>query len=135
MTLTITTARTKAPRAIALAAATAAFGLFATAPVIAQTTAPAPEAAETDFSDDKLDAFVAALQEVDTVRQTYIPQIEAAADEQEQQELVDEANTAITDTIEKTPDISVDEYVTIAQLAQQNPELNQRIVDRVESSN
>lgn len=40
MTLTITTARTKAPRAIALAAATAAFGLFATAPVIAQTTAP-----------------------------------------------------------------------------------------------
>lgn len=135
MTLTITTARTKAPRAIALAAATAAFGLFATAPVIAQTTAPAPEAAETDFSDDKLDAFVAALQEVDTVRQTYIPQIEAAADEQEQQELVDEANTAITDTIEGTPDISVDEYVTIAQLAQQNPELNQRIVDRVESSN
>lgn len=135
MTLTITTARTKAPRAIALAAATAAFGLFATAPVIAQTTAPAPEAAETDFSDDKLDAFVAALQEVDTVRQTYIPQIEAAADEQEQQELVDEANTAITDTIEGTPDISVDEYVTIAQLAQQNPELNQRIVDRVELSN
>lgn len=135
MTLTITTARTKAPRAIALAAATAAFGLFATTPVIAQTTAPAPEAAETDFSDDKLDAFVAALQEVDTVRQTYIPQIEAAADEQEQQELVDEANTAITDTIEGTPDISVDEYVTIAQLAQQNPELNQRIVDRVELSN
>jgi hypothetical protein len=135
MTLTITTARSKAPRAIALAAATAAFGLFATAPVIAQTTAPAPEAAETDFSDDKLDAFVAALQEVDTVRQTYIPQIEAAADEQEQQELVDEANTAITDTIEGTPDISVDEYVTIAQLAQQNPELNQRIVDRVELSN
>lgn len=75
------------------------------------------------------------MQEVDTVRQTYIPQIEAAADEQEQQELVDEANTAITDTIEGTPDISVDEYVTIAQLAQQNPELNQRIVDRVELSN
>ncbi|WP_292285766.1 DUF4168 domain-containing protein [Marivita sp.] len=135
MTLTTTTTLSKAPRAIALAAATAAFGLFATAPVIAQTTTPAPEAVETDFSDAKLDAFVTALQDVDAVRQTYIPQIEATGDPEEQQDLVDEANTAITDTIEGTPDISVDEYVTIAQLAQQDPELNQRIVDRVELAN
>lgn len=130
MTLTLTTALRQTPRALALAAATTAVGLGATAPAFAQTEAP--EAVQTEFSDAKLDAFVTALQEVDAVRQTFIPQIQAAEDESEQQQLIQQANVAISDTIDETPDITVDEYVSIAQLAQQDPELNQRIVDRVE---
>lgn len=130
MTLTISNALRQTPRALALAAATTAFGLGATTPAFAQ--AEAPEAVQTEFSDAKLDAFVTALQEVDAVRQTFIPQIQAAEDESEQQQLIQQANVAISDTIDETPDITVDEYVSIAQLAQQDPELNQRIVDRVE---
>lgn len=130
MTLTISNALRQTPRAIALAAATAAFGLGATAPAFAQTAAP--EAVQTEFSDAKLDAFVTALQDVDAVRETFIPQIQAAEDESEQQQLIQQANVAISDTIDATPDITVEEYVTISQLAQEDPELNQRIVNRVE---
>lgn len=130
MTLTISNALRQTPRALALAAATAAFGLGATVPAFAQTAAP--EAVQTEFSDAKLDAFVTALQEVDAVRETFIPQIQAAEDESEQQQLIQQANVAISDTIDATPDITIDEYVTISQLAQEDPELNQRIVNRVE---
>jgi DMSO/TMAO reductase YedYZ molybdopterin-dependent catalytic subunit len=130
MTLKISNVLRQTPRALALAAATAAFGLGATAPAFAQTAAP--EAVQTEFSDAKLDAFVTALQEVDAVRETFIPQIQAAEDESEQQQLIQQANVAISDTIEATPDITVEEYVTISQLAQEDPELNQRIVNRVE---
>ena len=130
MTLTFKTVLKQTSRAVALAATTTLVGLGTVTPVLAQSEAP--EAAQTEFSDDKLDAFVLALQEVDAVRQTYIPQIQAAEDENEQRELIQAANVAISDTIEATPDISVDEYVVIAELAQTDPDLNQRIVDRVE---
>lgn len=130
MTFTIKTALRQTTRAFALAATTTLVGLGAVTPVLAQSEAP--EAVQTEFSDAKLDAFVLALQEVDAVRQTFIPQIQAAEDESEQRELIEAANVAITDTIDSTPDISVDEYVAIAELAQQDPDLNQRIVERVE---
>ncbi len=132
MTFTIKKALHQTSRAFALAATTTLVGLGAVTPALAQSDTP--EAAQTEFSDSKLDAFVVALAEVDAVRQTYVPQIQAAEDEAEQRELIQVANVAITDTIDATPDISVDEYVAIAELAQQDAALNQRIVDRVESA-
>ncbi len=133
MTFTIGTALRRTSRAFALAATTTLVGLGAVTPALAQSTqSDAPEATQTEYSDDKLDAFVVALRDVDAVRQTYIPQIQAAEDEAEQRELIEEANVAITDTIDAAPDISVDEYVAIAELAAQDAALNQRIVERVQ---
>jgi len=133
MTFTIGTALRRTSRAFALAATTTLVSLGAVTPALAQSTqSDAPEATQTEYSDDKLDAFVVALRDVDAVRQTYIPQIQAAEDEAEQRELIEEANVAITDTIDAAPDISVDEYVAIAELAAQDAALNQRIVERVQ---
>jgi|GEM_PF-978844 len=119
-------------KALILSASVAALSLGAVAPVAAQTAAPAPEAAQVDMTDTKLEAFVTALLGVEEVRLDYTPQIEAASSEEEQAALVNQANAEIIEKIEAVPDLTVDEYVTIAQVAQQDQELGARIATLVE---
>ncbi|MEY8842894.1 DUF4168 domain-containing protein [Cribrihabitans sp. XS_ASV171] len=118
----------------AIAGAAALLSLGAMAPAVAQSTPPSPEAGQTDISDAKIDAFVAALQEVEEVRQIYTPQLEAAESETERKDLTDSANEEIIQRIDATPDLSVDEYIQIAQIAQQDPALNERIVTRFKAA-
>jgi hypothetical protein len=129
---------TKNPRlkTLFLSVSVAALSLGAVAPVAAQTTEPAPQmqsAPQVEMTDAKLEAFVTALLGVEEVRQTYTPQIEAATDEEAQAELVTQANAAIIEKIEAVPELTVDEYVTIAQVAQQNQALGERIATMVET--
>lgn len=123
-------------KALVLSASVAALSLGAVAPVMAQTAAPvpapAPEASDIDMSDEKLEAFVTALLGVEEVRIEYTPQIEAAGSEEDQAELVNQANEEIIEKIDAVPDLTVDEYVTIAQVAQQDQELGARIAALVE---
>jgi hypothetical protein len=123
-------------KALILSASVAALSLGAVAPVAAQTAEPAPQmqsAPQVEMTDTKLEAFVTALLGVEEVRQTYTPQIEAATDEEAQAELVTQANAEIIEKIEAVPDLTVDEYVTIAQVAQQDQALGARIADMVET--
>jgi hypothetical protein len=123
-------------KALFLSASVAALSLGAVAPVAAQTAAPAPEvqtAPQVEMSDAKLEAFVTALLGVEEVRQDYTPQIEAATTEEEQTQLVNAANAEIIEKIEAVPDLTVDEYVTIAQVAQQDQALGERIAMLVEA--
>ncbi len=125
-------------KALILSASVAALSLGAVAPVMAQTsstTAPveAPQANEVDMSDAKLEAFVTALLGVEEVRIDYTPQIEAAGTEEEQAALVNQANEEIIEKIDAVPDLTVDEYVTIAQVAQQDQELGARIAALVDA--
>ncbi len=121
-------------KALILSASVAALSLGAVAPVMAQTAAPAPapQASEVDMSDEKLEAFVTALLGVEEVRIEYTPQIEAAGSEEDQAELVNQANEEIISKIDAVPELTVDEYVTIAQAAQQDQELGARIAALVE---
>lgn len=129
-------------KALVLTVSAAAISLGAVAPVMAQTAAPAqtetqtapaaPEAAAVDTSDAKLEAFVTALLGVEEVRIEYTPQIEAAENEEDQAALVTQANEDIIEKIEAVPDLTVDEYVGIAQAAQQDQELGARIAALVE---
>ena len=123
-------------KALFLSASIAALSLGAVAPVAAQTADPAPEAQaapQAEMTDAKLEAFVTALLGVEEVRQDYTPQIEAATTEEEQAELVNAANAEIIAKIEAVPDLTVDEYVTIAQVAQQDQALGERIAMIVEA--
>jgi hypothetical protein len=119
-------------KALFLSASIAALSLGAVAPVAAQTADPAPEA-QAEMTDAKLEAFVTALLGVEEVRQDYTPQIEAATTEEEQAQLVNAANAEIIAKIEAVPNLTVDEYVTIAQVAQQDQALGERIAMIVEA--
>lgn len=127
-------------KALILSASVAALSLGAVAPVMAQTSsapattaAPTPQASEVDMSDAKLEAFVTALLGVEEVRIEYTPQIEAAGSEEDQAALVNQANEEIIEKIDAVPDLTVDEYVTIAQVAQQDQELGARIAALVDA--
>lgn len=125
-------------RRIAIGATAATFGLGAVAvPVMAQTAetpaAPQTMAPAADFSDAKIEAFVTALQEVDDVRLSYLPQLEAADSDTDRAELADAANNEMVERIEAVPDLSVEEYIQIAELAQQDQALSARIVEQVET--
>lgn len=123
-------------KALFLSASVAALSLGAVAPVAAQASDPAPEtqtAPQVEMTDAKLEAFVTALLGVEEVRQDYTPQIEAATSEDQQTELVNQANAEIIEKIEAVPDLTVDEYVSIAQVAQQDQALGERIAMMVEA--
>jgi hypothetical protein len=132
--MTLTTNRSL--KALILSASIAALSLGAVGPVVAQTAEPAPEvqtAPQVEMTDAKLEAFVTALLGVEEVRQDYTPQIEAATSEAAQTALVNEANAEIIERIEAVPDLTVDEYVTIAQVAQQDQALGERIASMIET--
>ncbi len=120
-------------KAFFLSVSVAALSLGTVAPLAAQTAAPMPEASQVEMTDTKLEAFVTALLGVEEVRLDYTPQIEAAGTEEEQAELVNQANAEIIEKIDAVPDLTVDEYVTIAQVAQQDQELGARIAMMVEA--
>ena len=123
-------------KALILSASVAALSLGAVAPVAAQTADPAPEtqtAPQVEMTDAKLEAFVTALLGVEEVRQDFTPQIEATTSEEAQAELVTQANAEIIAKIDAVPDLTVDEYVTIAQVAQQDQALGERIATMVET--
>lgn len=84
-------------------------------------------------SDQKIEAFAVAYLEVQKVRQDYSARIEAEPDESAQRKLTAEANQRIIQTVESSPNISVDEYNTILTSADQDPELLQKVNEKLRS--
>lgn len=111
--------------AIALALAGAPMTMF-----VAQT---AQAQATQEFSGEQIDAFAVALLEVSKVRDRYNAVLQRAETEDQQRAVIDEANTEILGAIENTEGVTVEEYRSIAEAAQQDQELNDRIMDRVRS--
>lgn len=97
----------------------------------AQESAPLPEvqapaSAAPQVDEEKLKSFAVAFLEVSKVTQEYQPQISAATPE-EQQRLQQEVGAKMMDAVEESNGITVEEYNTIIQSAQADPELAQRI--------
>ena len=111
-----------------------AFGLGASLGVAsAQDAAPQPEAqTETQpqaapADDTKLKSFAMAFIEVAKVTQSYQPQITAAGTPEDQQRLRNEAGEKMVEAVNEADGITVDEYNSIIQAAQTDPELARRI--------
>ena len=116
-----------------LATLLGAAALAFTTPLAAQQAQPTdvPEIAAEDVTDTQVEAFVEAILAIEQVRDEYTPQIEAAADEAAQQELVEEANEAAFSAVGEVENMDIDSYVAIANAAGESDALNQRIIARI----
>ena len=90
------------------------------------------EAPGPSINDEQLQAFVAALREVDAIEQRYGASLNVAHSDEERQAVITEANEAMVSAIEETPGITVQEYLEVLQQAQADPELNARIMEMLQ---
>ena len=97
-------------------------------PAEAAPQTEAPAAAAPAMDDTKLKSFAVAFLEVTKVTESYKPQIEAASgNAEDQQRLQQEAGEKMVEAVNSAEGISVDEYNTIIQAAQTDPDLAQKI--------
>ena len=115
------------------AAALAAACVFGIPPVgaHAQSQAPKPDtsAQPQDIPDQKLDAAVAAMQQVASLRESYQQRLETAPPS-DKERIADEADTALKKAV-TDKGLSVDEYSEILAMAQVDPVVRGKILERI----
>ena len=92
-----------------------------------QTQSPSPT-----IPDQKLTAAAAALGQVTSIRQSYQRKI-AETPQPDKQRVTDEANSALQKAV-TDQGLSVDEYNTILQTAQNDPTVRQKLAQRIPHS-
>ena len=95
-----------------------------------QTPAPSPSQPSQNISDQKLDATAAALDQIADVKESYTKQIEATPGDADKRRLVDEANKALVKAV-TDQGLSVEEYTSIMVVAQNDPGVRQKILQRM----
>ena len=111
------------------AAAFLAAGLLFNVAAYAQAPAPGASDHPADISDQKLDAAAAAIERVATLKQDYQQRITAAAPS-EKQRISDEAISAIAKAV-VDQGLSIEEYISILDLAQTDPGVHEKIIQRI----
>ncbi|MGS2742817.1 DUF4168 domain-containing protein [Halomonas sp. LS-001] len=120
-------------------AALLATGLMAATANAQQTQEPAQNSMETqqaparDFSDQQLQQFADASQEIAVISQEYTQRLQAAEDEQSQQEVRAEANDKMIEIVENSG-LDVETFNAIGQTIQQNPDMMQRVQEMASQS-
>ncbi len=99
-----------------------------------QGTQPMQGTAPAVISDQKIEAFAVAYLQVDKVRQDYAAKIGAEKDATNKQKLQNEANKQMINAVEKSPDMSLDEYKTIITAAQTNPDVAKKVQEKLKTS-
>jgi hypothetical protein len=114
---------------------TAAILATAVPAVSAQVQAPAPSPSQPSQSipDQKLDATAAALNQIADVKESYTKQIEATPNESDKKRLVDDANKALVKAV-TDQGLSVEEYTSIMVVAQNDPMVRQKLLQRMQPS-
>jgi Domain of unknown function (DUF4168) len=103
--------------------------LLSSAGAYAQAPSPGAPNRPADVSDQKLDAAAAAIERVATLKQDYQQRITAAAPS-EKQRISDEAMSAIAKAV-VDQGLSIEEYVSILDLAQSDPDVHEKIIQRI----
>lgn len=101
----------------------------ANAQVQSPSPPPAPSEQSQNIPDEKLDKAAAALEQVSSVKESYQQRIEGAAPS-DRQRISDEANNALVQAV-TDQGLSVEEYTSIIVVAQNNPEVRQKILQRI----
>jgi hypothetical protein len=96
-------------------------------PAPPRTQSPSPT-----ISDQKLNAAAAAIEQVTSIKQSYEQKI-AEAPPSDKQHITDEANNALKKAV-TDQGLSVDEYNTIVQTAQNDPAIRLKLVERIRPS-
>lgn len=89
--------------------------------------AAAPAAAQTQYSEAKLQAFVTAAIAVSDLFEKWSPQINAAESQEKAEEMAHQADSEMIAAIENVPGISLEEYTQIIQDTRQDEALSDRI--------
>jgi len=89
---------------------------------------------EVSYSESELDAFVEAFLEVSELRNQYTERLQTAADETEQQSIVEEGNAAIVSAIDGVDGMDVELYSSILEDAGTNTALNDRVTERLQEA-
>jgi hypothetical protein len=95
-----------------------------------QSPAPSPSQPSQSIPEQKLDATAAALDQIADVKESYTKQIEATPSESDKQRLVDDANKALVKAV-TDQGLSVEEYTSIMVVAQNDPMVRQKILQRM----
>jgi Domain of unknown function (DUF4168) len=95
-----------------------------------QSPAPSPSEPSQNIPEQKLDAAAAALDQVASVRNNYQQRIESTADPADKQRLVDEAKDAMVKAV-TDQGLSVEEYTSILVVAQNDPAVREKILQRL----
>jgi hypothetical protein len=97
-------------------------------------SSPSPDQSNQSASipDQKLDAVAVALQQLAGLTRDYQQRIEAANDS-DKQRIVDEANNALAKAV-TDQGLSVEEYVGIMVIAQNDPQVRDKIIQRLPQS-
>ena len=95
---------------------------------------PAEGISNETLSDEKIASFVQALAAVNTVAQHFVPKIEAETDGEKRAELMAYANDSIVNAITVIADITPAEFKAIEIAAQQDQELNDRIMAELKTA-
>jgi uncharacterized protein DUF4168 len=96
-----------------------------------QAQSPAPANPATSIPDQKLDAAAAAIQRVAILERAYLQQFEAASPD-EQPRIANEASDAIEKAV-TDQGLSVEEYSTILEAAQNDPQVRDKIIKRIQT--
>jgi hypothetical protein len=98
---------------------------------IPQAEPSAPSNPAVSIPDQKLDATAAAMQRVASLKRDYLQLLEdAPADDQAR--IVNEANNALEKAV-TDQGLSVEEFATIMQTAQNNPQVREKIMERLQA--
>ena len=92
-------------------------------------SARAPTEQTPDIPEQKLDAAVAAIKQIATVKADYEQKIEAAPPS-DRERIADEAESALVRAVTDNG-LSVKEYESIIVVAQNNPEILQKIIRKI----
>jgi hypothetical protein len=93
-------------------------------------TTPGPSSPSASIPDNKLDAAAAAMKNVSTVKEDYGRRIAQAPDDSEKSRLANEGEQALTKAV-TDQGLSVAEYTEILQVAQNNPAVREKILQRI----
>jgi hypothetical protein len=120
-------------RSLAAAALSAAWiPIFPTAHAQTESQPPGLSNPSSNIPDQKLDAAAAAMEKVAGVQQDYRERI-AAADPSEKERLASEGTKALVKAV-TDEGLSVEEYTSILRLAQNDPEVRQKLIRRLDPS-
>lgn len=99
----------------------------------AEAEQPQAQAPAQDFSDDQLQMFADASQEIAMISQEYTGRLQDAEGEEAQMEVRKEANDKMIEVVEESG-LDVDTFNAIGQAIQQDPEMMQRVQEMAQSS-
>jgi hypothetical protein len=95
----------------------------------ASSTAPNAARPSADISDQKLDAAAKAVKGISALQNTYEQKL-SQAPQADKGRIADEADNAMAKVV-TDQGLSVEEYTNILQVAQSNPTVHQKLLDRL----